>query len=374
MTATHKFLPHVAHLKNCFVAGGAITSTYTNKPVNDIDIYPKSWRALEDAIYWAFECGLWCAHASNRAITFAGQNGTPNVQIMTFDEFPTAESIFAAFDFTVCMGAYDLDEKKFVLHSKFLEHCAQRFLCFNAGTRFPYASAWRVRKYEEKGFTIGKMEFHKILMACAEKPIQSWNDLKEQIGGVYGEAFDVPSDEPFSIAAAHKAMATVRPADPTNPFSTAEEAIIAALPFEREYFEVKDEQGKPVYFVRIGDNFERMKIAPKLGKKVEPFNGGVFYKKVVRDGDVLRSNHKPSFTYPIGEIVESGAPYLWVVQTAREAQDYSLWSSKQYAVIEIHAEPHDIVCGHSDIKIKRGRVIRVVEEAANDNGVVDVAA
>lgn len=50
MTTTHKFLPHVSGLKGCFVAGGAITSTYTNKPVNDIDIYPKSWRALEDAI------------------------------------------------------------------------------------------------------------------------------------------------------------------------------------------------------------------------------------------------------------------------------------------------------------------------------------
>lgn len=367
MTTTHKFLPHVSHLKQCFVAGGAITSTYTNKPVADIDIYPKSWRALEDAIQWAFDAGLWCAHASNRALTFASKDGDPNVQIMTFDEFPTADSIFSAFDFTVCMGAYDLDEGKFVLHDKFLEHCAQRFLCFNTGTRFPYASAWRVRKYEEKGFTIGKMEFHKILMACAEKPIRSWGELKEQVGGVYGEAFDVPDNEPFSIEAAHKAMATVRPASPTNPFGSAEEAIVASLPIEREYFEVKDEQGKPVYFVRIGDEFERMKIAPKLGKPVAPFGGGVFYKKVVRDGGVLRSNHKPSFTYPVGEVVTSEAPYLWVVQTAQEARNYKLWSSKQEAVIEIHAEPEDIVCDHANVKIKRGRVIRVVDGAVNDN-------
>lgn len=366
MATTHKFLPSVEFLNGCFVAGGAITSTYTNKPVADIDIYPKSWTATEGAIQWAFESGLWCAHASNRAITFASKDGDPNVQIMTFDEFPTAEAIFAAFDFTVCMGAYDLDEKKFILHDKFLEHCAQRFLSFNSGTRFPYASAWRVRKYEEKGFTIGKMEFHKILMACAEKPIRTWEDLKEQIGGVYGEAFDVPDAEPFTVSSAYKAMSTLRPANPTNPFGSAEEAILAAIPVEREYFEVKKENGGTVYFVRIGDGYNRMKFPPKVGKKIEPFNGGVFYKKVVRDGDTLRSNYKNSFVYTVGEMVESASPYLWVVPTPSEAWDYSIWSNaKPPVVIEIHAAPEDIVCDDMHIKIKRGRVVR--EVAANDN-------
>lgn len=369
MTSTHKFLPHVDGLKECFVAGGAITSTYTNKPVADIDVYPKSWKALEGALQWAFDSALWCAHASNRALTFAGKDDSPNVQIMTFDEFPTAESIFAAFDFTVCMGAYDLDEKRFILHDKFLEHCAQRFLSFNIGTRFPYASAWRVRKYEEKGFTIGKMEFHKILMACAEKPIRSWDELKEQVGGVYGEAFDVPDNEPFSIGAAHKAMSTLRPASPTNPFGSAEEAIVASIPTEREYFEVNDEQGKPVFFVRIGDDFERMKLPPKTGKKVAPFNGGVFYKKVVRDGDTLRSNYKRDFVYPVGEVVESASPYLWVVKTEREARNYNTWKSDKQTVIEIRAEPEDIVVSYSDIKIKRGLVVR--EVPANDNAATD---
>lgn len=292
---------------------------------------------------------------------------------MTFDEFASADRIFGAFDFTVCMGAYDLDANKFELHAKFLEHCAQRFLSFNPGTRFPYASAWRVRKYEEKGFSIGKMEFHKILMACAEKPIRSWEDLKEQVGGVYGEAFDVPENEPFTIGAAHKAMATIRPASPTHPFGSAEEAIIASVPAEREYFETKDVNGNVVYFVRIGDEFERMKTPPMIGKEIAPFNGGVFYKKVWRDGDTLRSNHKPAFTYPIGETVESGSPYLWVVQTAQEARDYNIWgASKPFTVIEIHAAPEDIICAGHDIKIKRGRVVR--EVPANDNNELREAA
>ena len=143
-------------LKKCFIAGGAITSLYTNKPINDFDIYPKSLEGREDAIRWAFDSGYWNCHVSSRALTFVNRDGD-NVQIMIFDTFETADKIFSQFDFTVCMGAFDLDAEKFILHEKFLLHCSQRFLSFNPNTRYPYASAWRVRKYEEKGFTIGKM-------------------------------------------------------------------------------------------------------------------------------------------------------------------------------------------------------------------------
>ncbi len=37
--SARKFADHVNGLAGCFVAGGAITSVYTNKPVADVDVY-----------------------------------------------------------------------------------------------------------------------------------------------------------------------------------------------------------------------------------------------------------------------------------------------------------------------------------------------
>lgn len=356
----HKFLPSVEGLKGCYVAGGAITSTFTNRPIVDVDIYPKSWAALEGAIQWAFDSGLWCVFASNRAMTFTSKKeDAPNVQIMTFDEFATSQKIFEAFDFTCCMGAYDLDTGSFEQHENFLLHCAQRFLSFNPLTRFPYASAWRVRKYEEKSFTIGKMEFHKILMACAEKPIRSWDDLKEQVGGVYGEAFDIPDGEEFSVAAAHRAMSTMRPAKPQSPFTSAEDAILLTSPVEREFWQISSADGKPSYWVKFDDDFTPMECPPRIGKRIDPFNGGTVFKKVVKQDDgSFCSNYRKTFIYRIGDVAESPDPFLWVTPTVSAARAYNAWSGKaNWAVIEIKAAPEDIIWTGSELKIKRGVVV-----------------
>ena len=221
-----KLITALSGLKDCYVAGGAITSLHTNSPINDYDIYPKSEVALEYAIQWAFESGWWCVHQSNRSITFADKDGS-NLQIMIFDSFESTEKIFGFFDFTICMGAFDLDTQEFILHENFLIHNSQRFLSFNKGTKYPYQSAWRVRKYEERGYTIGKMEYFKILFACQMCPVDSWDKLKDQIGGIYGEAMVVPEDKEFSLEAAFEAMETLRPVDPVGLYSSWEVAVTA---------------------------------------------------------------------------------------------------------------------------------------------------
>nr|WP_157808447.1 hypothetical protein [Brucella intermedia] len=86
-----------------FVAGGAVTSVFTGAKINDVDLYFKSRRAFERAVYDAYEEGLWCVAASKRAVTFADQSNNI-AQLMYFDFFPTAEDIFKAFDFTVLHG------------------------------------------------------------------------------------------------------------------------------------------------------------------------------------------------------------------------------------------------------------------------------
>lgn len=212
---------------NAFIAGGAVTSAFTNAKINDVDVYFKSRRAFETGVYQAYENGLWCVAASKRAVTFV--SGDTIAQLMHFDCFPTASDIFAAFDFTVCMGALDFDagpktkwnpltsnfdtegephpESGFIFHPDFLKHNSQRFLKFNPGTRYPLASATRVLKYQQRGYTIGKGDMMKIALAVRGVRIESWADLKDQIGGAYGDKVVLGNeDTPFTLEAAIEAL------------------------------------------------------------------------------------------------------------------------------------------------------------------------
>ncbi|MGN7962613.1 hypothetical protein [Brucella sp. 22210] len=238
-----------------FVAGGAVTSVFTGAKINDVDLYFKSRRAFERAVYDAYEEGLWCVAASKRAVTFADQSNNI-AQLMYFDFFPAAEDIFKAFDFTVCMGAVDLDtgekiewrggsrvtlgekhpDSGFVFHPDFLKHNSQRFLKFNSGTRYPLASSTRVLKYQQRGYTIGKGDMMKIALAVRGVKIDTWDDLKDQIGGAYGDKVVLGNeDKPFTIEAAIDALTVddaesepwVQPANDNMP-STAE-ALLAHI-------------------------------------------------------------------------------------------------------------------------------------------------
>lgn len=192
-------------IKGAFAAGGAVTSVFTGADIRDVDVYFKTRAAFEDAVFSAYDDGLWCVAASKRAVTFSDRNRI--VQLMHFDFFPTAQAIFDAFDYTICMGAYDYDSREFVFHDDFLKHNSQRFLKFNAGTRYPIASATRVLKYQQRGYTIGKGDMMKIALAVRGVRIESWEDLKDQIGGAYGDKVVIGNeDKPFTLEAAIEAL------------------------------------------------------------------------------------------------------------------------------------------------------------------------
>lgn len=260
---------------NAFIAGGAVTSAFTNAKINDVDVYFKSRRAFETGVYQAYEDGLWCVAASKRAVTFA--SGGTIAQLMHFDYFPTADDIFKAFDFTVVMGALDMDtgtktkwnpltknfettgaphpDSGFILHPDFLKHNSQRFLKFNPGTRYPLASATRVLKYQQRGYTIGKGDMMKIALAVRGVRIESWEDLKDQIGGAYGDKVVLGNeDTPFTLEAAIEALTVddvesepwVQPANDNMP-GNAEDLLrhIANLNGEPYVAPELDEDGWP---------------------------------------------------------------------------------------------------------------------------------
>lgn len=192
-------------IPGAFAAGGAVTSVFTGKPINDVDVYFKSREAFEYAVASAYENGNWCVSSSKRAVTFV--DGDNIIQFMHFDFFPTAQAIFDAFDFTVVMGALDFDTGEFAFHDDFLKHNSQRFLRFHPGTRYPLASATRVLKYQDRGYTIGKGDILKIALASRKVKIDTWEELKDQIGGAYGEKVVLAGeDKEFSLNAAIEAL------------------------------------------------------------------------------------------------------------------------------------------------------------------------
>jgi hypothetical protein len=192
--------------EGAYAAGGAIASIFTATEIRDVDVYFKSREAFELAVCQSYDEGLWCVGSSKRAVTFADQSKNIT-QLMHFDFFPTAADIFKAFDYTVVMGAYDYDAKEFVFHDEFLKHNSQRFLRFNPSTRYPLASATRVLKYQQRGYTIGKGDILKIAMACRGVRIESWDDFKDQIGGAYGDKVVFGKEhEAFTLEAAIEAL------------------------------------------------------------------------------------------------------------------------------------------------------------------------
>lgn len=202
-----KILEAGAYFKpaNAFIAGGALTSAFTGKDINDVDLYFKSKKAFIEAVEMAYDDGLWCVAATDRAVTFA--QGHSIVQLMHFDFFETVEQVFDAFDFTVCMASYDLDAKAFVFHDEFMKHASQRFLRFHSGTRYPFGSLLRVLKYQSRGYTIGKGDLLRIALCCHKTPLTSWDELAAAIGGQYGEKVNLDNKQPFSIDAALEVIA-----------------------------------------------------------------------------------------------------------------------------------------------------------------------
>jgi len=265
------------------------------------------------------------------------------------------------------MGAFDLDTEKFAFHENFLLHCSQRFLSFNINTKFPYASAWRVRKYEEKGYTIGKMEYFKILMACQKSPINSWEDLKEQVGGVYGESMELPTDEDFSFQGAIKVISNMRPIGPTGGYATAEEAIASTSSREILYYHNPDNMGLN-YFVKIyedSDEWIPMPVKPLNGKQVgieAIFPEPIFYKKVNILNEKLVSIHYPHFKYTVGEEISSGSPYIYCYNSLGLAKNYFSGYTKNTAVIKLLAKPEDIVYDGQQPRLKKALVVEIIDD------------
>jgi len=146
---------------DCIIAGGALTSVFTNKPVNDIDVYFRSKEAFSNVMREIMKTDAWYAdtisfnsaivtHYTNKSILL--RSDEQDVQLIAYKFFETPEEIFNDFDFTINMAALELKTKNLTVYNEFFKHNAQRYLGFNEGTRYPLVSALRVQKYKERGY------------------------------------------------------------------------------------------------------------------------------------------------------------------------------------------------------------------------------
>ena len=202
--------------QGCMIAGGALTSVFTNKPVNDIDVYFPSQEAFTKVvteIYGRSEHTIvtdfgdaHVLHVTKKALLL--QSEQQDVQLIGYQFYKNATEIFDAFDFSINMAALCMKTEEFSMKNTFMKHNAQKYLHFNPKTTYPLISALRVNKYRERGYTISKSQMLRVLLAINLKQIDSWEKLIDELGGMYGtppeEIFD--TTKPFDLVYAMEAL------------------------------------------------------------------------------------------------------------------------------------------------------------------------
>lgn len=333
---TPQFIECVNKKGGFYIAGGALTSLATNKDINDIDIFfPNREALLEAVLYLKEDSGIFCSFISDKSVTFS-EPSRLNFQLIYFDFYEKPEDIFKHFDFTICMAAYSSLTDEIICHEDFLLHNSQRRLFFNSQTKFPILSSLRVQKYEKRGYSISKNEFLKILFAVKNCEINSWKDLKNQCGQLYGCNFiqeeDIP-DEEFSMEKALEVISKVNfEGASIKEFKYDPKVIDIVLKGEPVKYVIFDQKKKYVQYgfdQQIDDLISNGTIE---GQEVSlrDFIGPFIYKFVRPD---YCSFHTPSFQYRFGEeAVGSGhAPCL-------SYKNYPLWFASQGNIY--HAKYH----------------------------------
>ncbi len=172
------------HIMLC---GGAITSTFTNAKINDLDFYVRDPDKLEEAREFLIQHFPIVINDSINATTFkrksAHSNATWTVQLITkFHGSP--DDIFDWFDFTVTHGAFDFATGLFHLGPRFLPDLSKRRLVYTGSSKYPICALYRTQKYVKRGFELPGATIMHIALSIVQLEIETYGDLKEQLMGI----------------------------------------------------------------------------------------------------------------------------------------------------------------------------------------------
>ena len=357
------------HDCQAIIAGGFITSLFTNSPINNVDLY---FRKESHALALAEEMWRgdgWFTFVSDKSLSFAYKEN--NYQVIHFKYYESPESVFESFDFTACMGAYDFKTEEFVFHDDFIKHNSQKLLKFNDKTDFPLISLFRTKKYQERGYFLSPTEMMKIGLTCNRLKIESYDELKDQLGGMYGldftDVFAELIDKPFDMNEVLIVLDQLPYTFTPNSDSGDNEV--------KSFDELFDMIVKtPIRYAKIGHKYLWDMHTGLKSKKRKPANGELvdveklvktrtFYKFVKKVGDVYFSYYQKHFRYENGKEVTSNHPGIYVV-TKDNIHSAPYQEFNDSHLIEVYVDPEDIInydlAGH--FQVKKCKVVREVNK------------
>lgn len=170
---------------NVMVCGGAITSIFSGVPVNDIDCYFRSKDDCDNTFTELKLIGCKTKIRTANAVTLETTKGK-DIQLISLEDYfqDSPEKVYEQFDFTMCMAAYDFSNNTFSFSNQFLKHLSQRVLVFNTKAHHPINTILRVNKFKERGFSISKTEYFKIILSLTRLKLDTYGDLVKQLNAV----------------------------------------------------------------------------------------------------------------------------------------------------------------------------------------------
>lgn len=312
-----------------FIAGGAITSLFTNSPINDLDIYFRDRKdcarilaeVMSDSYFSESDFSLHIQFYTDRSILCSHSGDNP-LQFIAFRGFPCVQDIFDTFDFTVCMGAFDFETEEFVLHEEFLKHNSQKYLKFNTGTAFPLISALRINKYRDKGYYISKPEFLRCMLTCAQLDLTSWEDAISHIGGMYGYALEEMFDQEkeFSI---------------DELICQLDKVFESEIPHTLSDLEIKFDDIMEKVFPDIVEEVDRKEEELMETDNTPKFDTDKYYYKCTNE--FFKSHYRGNISYEEGVTVNGGPGGIFVHSDVR----YPYLDTEYWVELE-HIGPGDV--------------------------------
>ncbi|QJI52366.1 hypothetical protein [Psychrobacillus phage Perkons] len=325
---------------NMYIAGGTITSLFSNSEINDLDVYAPNEESAIAFLHEAWEDKIYIDTVTSKAVQFMYDGKC--VQLIHFHYFEKPTDIFNTFDFTVCMGVFDFKTEDFVLHDDFMKHNSQRILKFNSETAYPIISSLRIQKYEDKGYSISKAEFVRVVMTCMKLEINTYTELKNHLGGLYGinmdKLFEDVANQEFDLQTAIDKIADITLSDDyfTKPASIEWKDIneILAMISKKpsKYITING----ITYLISVTGELKvaNSKAENHIDIEVDTFvNDLKIYKFVEKRDNGLFSYYDKKFEYKVGEQVIPKNNKLWF-NFKSDIKSSSYYNNKNSVLIE----------------------------------------
>jgi hypothetical protein len=281
--------------------------------------------------------------------------------LVWFKTFKDSEEVFSAFDFTCVMGAYDFRTSRFEFDDRFFKDNMRKSLVYSHKNFFPFGSMFRIKKYEDRGFTISKKEFAKIMVKSLQVEIKTVKDLETQLGSMYG----------YDLSEVFKGVKELNYDIILDKLDGMESLEKYEKGLTRDIEELYNETfGKYRELLSIGDDVyevfnKDMVYAGKLSwfneEHVKEAQFPISLYKWVKciDGE-FSSFYKPDFKYEVGEAVESSNGIYVGFKSKVRRLTYA--NNPNRALIELRVDSADDIIQlgslYSTNRVKKCTVVR----------------